>query len=79
MENSEKKVGVVCRNIQNKDLYLYISDDRWRNLRTNAEGNVPPETAQKILLLNVEATYFYNENNLFAELINKLNLKIDKT
>jgi hypothetical protein len=78
MENSEKKVGVICRNIQNNDLYLYISDDRWRNLRTNAEGNVPSETAQKLFLLNVEATYFYNENNLFAELINKLNLKIDK-
>ncbi len=79
MENSEKKVGVICRNIQNNDLYLYISDDQWRNLRTNAEGHIPSETAQKLLKLNVEATYFYNENNLFAELINKLNLKIDKT
>lgn len=77
-ENSQKKVGIICRNIQNSDLYLFHEGNRWQNLRTNTFGEVPPETAEKIFRLNVEATYFYNENNLFAELINKLNLKIDK-
>jgi len=78
MENSEKKVGVICRNIQNNDLYLNVGGNSWRNLRTLAEGEVPPETAQKILRINLEATAFYNECDAFESLINKLNLKIEK-
>lgn len=74
----QKKEGVICRNIQNNDLYLYVEDNRWRNLRTSTEGNVPPETAEKLFRINLEATYFYNECDSFEELIKGLNLKIDK-
>lgn len=78
MENSQKKVGIICRNIQNSDLYLFHEGNRWQNLRTNTFGEVPPETAEKIFRLNVEATYFYNSCPEFPLLVNKLNLKVEK-
>ena len=28
---------VVCRNINSNDSYLYLSGNRWRNLRTGVE------------------------------------------
>lgn len=70
-------MGVV-RNITNNDLYVYLGNDTYQNLRTKVSGNVPPETAQKIFKINLEATHFYYELPGFKELIHKLNLKIDK-
>ena len=70
---------IVCRNIQNNDLYKYISDTEWQNIRTGQIGVVPPETAQKIFLINTEATYLCIEyGEQFCNLIKTLNLKIDK-
>lgn len=70
-------MGVV-RNIQNNDLYFHLGGDKYRNLRTLVEGEIPPEMAQKIFKINLEATHFYYELPEFKELIHKLNLKIDK-
>lgn len=65
----------VVRNIENNDLYQYLGENKYRNLRTNVEGIVPENLAQRIFRINLVATQFLHEYPLFAELINKLNLK----
>ena len=75
---SELTPNLIARNIQNNDLYMYLGETRWRNLRTGNEGEVSLEKVPEIFLLNVEATYFYNADPMFGELVRRLNLKIDK-
>ena len=71
--------GLIVRNVQNNDLYKYLGGTKWVNLRTGNEGEVPEEKVPQIFLLNVEATYFWNEWEGFGDMIRRLNLKIDKT
>lgn len=66
----------VVRNIQNNDLYRYLGENKFRNIRTGKEGIVDEETAQKIFKINVEATGILNEYPNIEMLISKLNLKI---
>jgi len=68
----------VVRNIENNDLYQYLGENKYRNLRTNVEGIVPENLAQRIFRVNLEATYFLHNSPGFSELINKLNLKFEK-
>lgn len=67
----------IVRNIQNNDLYLYLGEDKYKNLRTGKEGVVNPEMAKDVFKINLEATYFYHEVPEFELLINKLDLKFD--
>lgn len=69
----------VVRNIQNNDAYEYLGENEYRNLRTGKSGNVDEETARKIFKVNLELTTMLNENEVVADLIHKLNLKIDKS
>lgn len=70
-------MGVV-RNIQNNDLYVYLGDNKYRNMRTGKEGVVDEETAQKLFKINVEATAIWLEYPILEDLISSLNLKFDK-
>jgi len=74
----KREPGIVCRNTQNNDMYQYLEGIRWKNLRTGLEGEVPEEKVPQIFLLNVEATYFWNEWEGFGDMVRRLNLKIDK-
>lgn len=67
----------ICRNLQNNDLYRYLGGNKFRNVRTGAEGAVDDETAQKIFRINLEATAILNEYPVVEELIKILNLKFD--
>lgn len=68
----------VLRNIKTNDIYLHISDNKFRNLRTGVEGEIPDQTLTNIFRLNMEATILINEYPLIENLINSLNLKIEK-
>lgn len=68
----------ICRNIQNNDLYRYLGNDVYQNLRTGNTGKIEPEMAQKVLKINLEATELINENPILEDLIKSLNLKFDK-
>jgi len=68
----------IVRNIQNNDLYRYLGNDEYLNIRTGNKGNIEPEAAKKILRINVEATELFNDNPLIEEMIKALNLKIEK-
>mgnify|MGYP001613682923 FL=1 len=68
----------ICRNIQNNDLYRYLGNDEYKNLRTGNTGKIDPETAKKVLKINIEATEMINENPIVEDLIKSLNLKFEK-
>lgn len=74
----EKKNIAVVRNIQNNDPYCYYGNNQYKNMRTGVQGEIPVETAQKIFKVNIELTAMVNENPLVEDLIEALNLKIDK-
>jgi hypothetical protein len=68
----------VVRNIQNQDLYFYLGENKFQNIRTGTEGVVDDETARKVFKVNVEATTMLNEYPNLVEMIKTLNLKFDK-
>jgi hypothetical protein len=68
----------VVRNIFNNELYKYLGNDEYINIRTGKKGFVKPEVAEKIFRINVEATGICNDFPIVEELIKSLNLKIEK-
>ena len=67
----------VVRNIQNDDLYRYLGENRFVNLRTGNEGVVDDEKAREIFKINLDATGILNEYPEVENLIKALNLKYD--
>ena len=68
----------IVRNIQNGDLYFYLGENKFKNIRTEKEGVVDDETARKIFRINVEATEIINGYPLVGEIIKALNLRFFK-
>ena len=68
----------ICRNIQNNDLYEYVGENDFINLRTKKAGSVCDEQAKKVLKINIEASTLINKYPIVKELISRLNLKYDK-
>jgi hypothetical protein len=66
----------ILRHIKTNTLYRHIENDRYRNLSTGVEGEVPPEIAQKIFAISLDATVLLNEFPNIEKLIKGLNLKI---
>jgi len=67
----------VVRNVQTNDLYLYLGDNKFRNMRTSKEGVIPSEVARNGFKINLEATVLWNTNPLLENLIKSLNLKFE--
>jgi hypothetical protein len=67
----------IVRNIQNNDVYRYLGNNIFKNLRTGNEGEVSDEVAKKVFKINLEATELINENPILEEMIKALNLKFD--
>lgn len=65
----------IVRNIQNDDLYHYLGNNLFKNIRTQKEGIVDDEMARKIFRINMEATVLISKNPNIEKLINKLGLK----
>jgi hypothetical protein len=68
----------VVRNVQNNDFYMYLGENKFRNIRTGKEGVVADELAQQIFKMNIEATTLINEYPEIKGMISQLNLKCDK-
>lgn len=66
------------RNIKNNELYEYMGGVKYKNIRTGISGDVPDNVAKEIFKINMETTILINEYPLVENLINKLNLCIDK-
>lgn len=69
----------IVRNIQNNDLYRYLGENKFRNIRTGQEGVIDDEMAQKVFKISIEATEVCNEYPIIEEMIKSLNLKSNKT
>lgn len=67
----------IVRNNKTNDLYRYLGENKFRNLRTGVEGIVSDEAARKTFVINLEATQLINENPIIETLIRTLNLKFD--
>ncbi len=67
----------IVRNIQNNDLYEYVGDNKFRNIRTGNEGELSDEVAQKVFKINLEATQLFGEYTILTELVQRLGLKFD--
>lgn len=67
----------VVRNINTNDLYLYLGENKFRNMRTGQEGVVSDEAAQKTFRINLEATAILQENPDIEKLIKALGLRLD--
>jgi Na+-transporting NADH:ubiquinone oxidoreductase subunit NqrF len=66
----------IVRHKTTNTLYRHVKDNIYKNLSTNTEGEVPPEIAQKIFAINLDATVLCNENSNIERLIKELKLKI---
>lgn len=69
-------MGIV-RNIFNNDLYEYVGENKFINLRTGKEGVVDDEKAREVFRINLEATQIIAEFPLVKELIKILKLRSD--
>lgn len=65
----------IVRNIQNDDLYRYLGDNKFKNIRTGKEGLVDEERAKEVFKINLDATGIINQYPEIENLIKMLNLK----
>ena len=78
-ENAPQIYLPVVRNIQTNDFYIYLGENKFQNIRTKAEGEVPTDKASTLFRINIDATKLFNEFPLVNDLVNKLNLTFDNS
>lgn len=64
----------IVRHTKTNRLYKYHGNDSYTNLFTGAKGIIPPEQAQRIFKINLEATAILNEYPMVEEMIRRLKL-----
>lgn len=67
----------IVRNIQNNDLYEW-DGEKFTNLRTGKSGQVDDKKAREIFKFNIEASTIFHEYPIVKELLQKLNMKVEK-
>ena len=67
----------IVRNIQNNQLYQYLGGNKYKNLITGVEGEVPDDMAKKIFKINLQATKIIRDFPIVQTLIYELGLTID--
>ena len=68
---------VVVRHKKTNDVYQYLGQNRFRNMRTWVEGEVSDEVAQRSFSINMDATELIYEHPILEDLIKVLQLKFD--
>jgi len=66
----------IVRHKTTNALYKHLVNDTYRNIATGVEGEVPPEIAQKIFAISLDATCLLNDYPLIETLIFGLKLNI---
>jgi hypothetical protein len=67
----------MVRNLQNNDIYEYLGENKFRNVRTGKEGIIDETKAKDVFKFNIEVTEMINEFPIIETMIQKLNLKSD--
>lgn len=70
-------MAAIVRNIQNNDLYEFLGENKFKNLRTGKEGVVSDEQAKEIFKINLESTELISDYPILKDFIKDLNLKFD--
>lgn len=68
----------VVTNTQTNVPYLYLGENKFKNLHTGASGIVSDEMAQKLFKINMEATMIFAEYPLIEEMVQRLGLVLEK-
>lgn len=68
----------VLVNFQTNDLYRHVQGSTFKNLRTKKEGDIPEDLANKVLIIDYNATMMINKFPIIEELIYRLKLKKEK-
>lgn len=71
------KNEAIVRHIKTNEVYRYLGNNVFLNLRTQVQGNVPDDVAQKIFNINMPLTIALSENPNIEKLIYSLQLKIE--
>jgi len=66
----------IVRNTGTGDLYEFLGGNKFRNLRTEKEGDVDEEKAKNVFKFNIEATELINEYPIIEIMIKQLNLRL---
>lgn len=66
----------IVRHKKTNLLYEYLGGDKYRNLITGVEGEVPPELAKSIFAISLDATEMLDRYPNIRQLIESLKLKI---
>lgn len=74
-----RNIRPVVRNLQNNIAYEYMGGNRYKNLITGVEGEVPEEKAKEVFVFNVEATNLFNDYPMVEELMRRLKLRLEKS
>lgn len=67
----------IVRNIQNNDLYEYLGENKFVNLRTRQAGTIDDETAARVFKINLEATELIAKYPHLKDFIHTLGLRFD--
>ena len=67
----------IVRNVQNNQFYMYLGNNKYRNMVTDMEGEIEPEKAQKVFKINLSLTQMCHEFPMIIQLIKQLGLKAD--
>lgn len=78
MTHSLSTFKPVVRNQFNQDIYFYNGENHFKNIRTGVSGTVSDEAAQKTFRINPELSILLNDFPMIAELINRLDMKVEK-
>lgn len=68
----------IVRHKTTNFLYEFLGGNRFRNIATGVEGEVPDDVAQRSFAINLEATALIGEYPMICDLIKVLNLKMEK-
>lgn len=68
----------ILRLKKNDDLYRDLGNDKYLNLRTKVEWDIPPEKMNEIFVIDYNATMMINKYPHLEEFIFALKLKLEK-
>ncbi len=64
----------IVRNVKSGVFYVYLGENRFKNMITGAEGVVSDEKAREVFRINAEATIIINEYPEVENMIRMLEL-----
>lgn len=68
----------IVINKQSRVPYEYLGDNKFKNLHTQTEGDVPEDKANEVFLINADINLLCDGNENLKKLITNLKLCVEK-